>query len=73
MKNIIPEFIKPEQDYIKENANFTDEELRLFELRNKKYSHEVCAELLPASIATEKRINKKMMVKIMKVIENMDI
>lgn len=29
-KNIIPEFTKPEIDYIIENANFTERELQFF-------------------------------------------
>lgn len=40
-KNIIPEFTKDEQDYIKEHANFMEEELQFFELRNKRYSSNI--------------------------------
>lgn len=69
MRNIIPEFTKPELDYIKANANFTDRELALFELRNKEYTLEYCAEAMILSITTLKRINKKMLAKIRKVIE----
>lgn len=64
----IPDFTKHEIDYIIENANFTERELRLFELRNKEYSHEQCAELLNVSTSTEKRANKKMLIKIMKTL-----
>ena len=64
----IPDFTKPEIDFIKENANFTERELRLFELRNKEYSHDRCAEELNISFSTEKRTNKKMLAKILKII-----
>ena len=73
MRNIIPEFTKIELDYIIENANFTERELCLFELRNKEYSYEVCAEEMNICITTVKKIAKKTMNKIMKVIEHMDI
>lgn len=73
MKNIIPEFIQPEIDYIIKNANFKERERMLFEMRNNECPIEECAELLNVAVSTAKRINKKMMVKIMKVIENMDI
>ena len=64
----IPDFTKKEIDFIIENANFTERELHLFELRNKEYSHEQCAEMLNISFSTEKRANKKMLAKIMKII-----
>lgn len=64
MRNIIPDFTKDEQDYIKEHANFTCDELRFFELRNKEYSLEYCAELMNMSVSSVKRLNKKVMVKI---------
>lgn len=73
MRNIIPDFTKIELDYIKENANFTERELQLFELRNKEYSYEVCAEEMNVGMTTVKKISKKTMNKIMKVIEHMDI
>lgn len=64
----IPDFTKREIDYIIENANFTERELQLFGLRNKEYSHEQCAEILNISVSTEKRTNKKMIAKIIKVL-----
>lgn len=73
MRNIIPEFTKIELDYIIENANFTERELQLFELRNKEYSYEICALKMNLGRTTVKKIAKKTMTKIMKVIENMDI
>lgn len=64
----IPDFTKPEIDKIKELANFTSREMRVFELRNEEYTHEQIAELLNISIATEYRINRSMIRKILKVI-----
>ena len=73
MRNIIPEFTKLEQNYIKDNANFTERELKLFELRNKEYSYERCAEEMDMGLSTVKKISKKMIDKISKVIKNMEI
>lgn len=67
MRNIIPDFTKDEQDYIKEHANFTGDELRFFELRNKEYSLEYCAEEMNTCISRVKRIDKKVIAKIAKV------
>lgn len=64
----IPDFTKPEIDYILENANFTEQERRLFCLRNEETPHERCAEILNVSPATEYRINKRMMNKILKLL-----
>lgn len=73
MRNIIPEFTKIELDYIIANANFTERELKLFELRNKEYSYEDCAEEMNVCMTTVKKIAKKTMAKIIKVIEHMEI
>lgn len=64
----IPDFVKSEIDYIKENANMTPREAQLFELRNKEKSLEECAEYMNCSVSTIYRINKSMKKKIMKVI-----
>lgn len=64
----IPNFTKPEIDKIKELANFTERELRVFDLRNEEYTHEQIAELMNISIATEYRINRGMIRKILKVL-----
>lgn len=66
----IPDFTKPEIDKIKELANFTDRELRVFDLRNEEYTHEQIAELMNISIATEYRINRSMIRKIVKILGN---
>lgn len=64
----IPDFVKSEIDYIKDNANMTPREAQLFELRNKENSLEECAEHMNCSVSTVYRINKSMKKKIMKVI-----
>lgn len=64
----IPDFVKSEIDYIKENANMTPREEQLFDLRNKENSLEECAEHMNCSVSTVYRINKSMKKKIMKVI-----
>ncbi len=64
----IPDFVKSEIDYIKENANMTPREMQLFELRNKENSLEECAEYMNCSISTVCRVNKSMKKKIMRVI-----
>lgn len=64
----IPDFVKSEIDYIKDNANMTPREEQLFELRNKENSLEECAERMNCSLSTVYRINNSMKKKIMKVI-----
>lgn len=64
----IPDFTLPEIERIKELANFTSREMRLFDLRNEEYTHEQIAEMMNVSIATEYRINRSMIRKILKVI-----
>lgn len=64
----IPDFTKPEIEYIKEQANFTTQEAELFLLRNKEHSLEDCAELMNVSVSTIYRISKKMKKKIMRII-----
>lgn len=64
----IPDFVKSEIDYIKDNANMTPREAQLFELRNKENSLEECAEHMNCSVSTVYRINKSMKKKIMRVI-----
>ncbi len=64
----IPDFTKPEIDFIKENANFTEQEAILFDLRNGEHSLEECAEIMNVSVPTISRINKKMKNKIIRII-----
>lgn len=64
----IPDFVRSEIEYIRDNANMTEREERLFSLRNKEVSLEECAEIMNCSVSTVYRINKSMKRKIMKVI-----
>lgn len=64
----IPDFTKPEIDFIKENANFTSQEEMLFDLRNDEHCLEECAELMNVSVSTIKRINKRMKSKIIRIL-----
>lgn len=64
----IPDFVKPEIEYIKSNANMTARENQLFDLRNKEISLEECAEIMNCSVATISRINSTMKKKIMRVL-----
>ena len=64
----IPDFTKPEIDFIKENANFTAQEAMLFALRTREHCLEECAELMNISVSTVKRINKKMKAKIIRIL-----
>ncbi len=64
----IPDFTKPEIDFIKENANFTEQEAMLFDLRNEEHSLEECSEIMNVSVPTISRINKKMKNKIIRII-----
>lgn len=64
-------FTKPELEYIKENANFTIEELNIFEMLTWKYGRETIvyiANKLNLSTATVSRRIKKIKHKIMKLI-----
>lgn len=73
-RNIIPDFTKPEIDYIKENANFTEEERLLFEMRNEEKTMQYCADVIGVSLSTlSNRINPRMLNKIGKVIRHMYI
>lgn len=64
----IPDFTRPEIEYIKSQANFTVQEIELFDLRNNENSLELCAELMNVSLSTVKRINKKMKAKIIRIL-----
>lgn len=64
----IPDFTKPELDYIIANANLTKDEENLMWLRNNEHSLEECAELMDYSLSTIKRINKRLKDKIIKIL-----
>lgn len=63
----IPDLTKIEINYILENANFTKNEETLFNLRNMEYTIEMCAEEMNVSVSTVKRLNKKMLSKIIRI------
>ena len=65
----ISKLIKAEYEYIRLNANFTERELQLYELRNKQYTYETCAELMNMSVSTTKRIAHQVDRKINRVIQ----
>lgn len=64
----IPDFTKPELDYILANANLTKDEESLMWLRNNEHSLEECAEIMDYSLSTIKRINKRLKDKIIKIL-----
>lgn len=64
----IPDFTKIEIDFIKKNANFTVSEEELFNLRNMEYTYEMCSEEMNVSLSTIRRINKRMIAKIIKIL-----
>ena len=68
---VMLEFTKPELEYIKENANFTIEELTIFEMLTGKYGRETIvyiANKTNLSTATVSRRIKKIKSKIKKLI-----
>lgn len=64
----IPDFTLHEIENIKAKANFTEQEEQLFDLRNKEYSLEQCAEIMNVSCSTIDRLNRKLKIKVIKVI-----
>lgn len=67
----ILDFTKPELEYIKDNANFTVEELKIFEMLTSKYGRETIvyiANKTNLSTATVSRRIKKIKSKIKKLI-----
>jgi len=65
----ISEFVTSEIGYLLSECNFTEDEKELFLLRTKDVPLEECAELLNVSISTVKMVNKRIKLKIDKVIE----
>ena len=68
---MVLDFTKPELEYIKENANFTIEELTIFEMLTGKYGRETIvyiANKTNLSTATVSRRIKKIKSKIKKLI-----
>lgn len=68
---VMLDFTKPELEYIKENANFTIEELTIFEMLTGKYGRETIvyiADKMNLSTATVSRRIKKIKNKIKRLI-----
>ena len=68
---VMLDFTKPELEYIKENANFTIEELTIFEMLTGKHGRETIvyiADKMNLSTATVSRRIKKIKSKIKKLI-----
>lgn len=64
----IPNFTKPELEYIVEQANLTEREETLLWLRNNAHSLEECAEMMDFSLSTINRISKSMKAKIIRIL-----
>lgn len=68
---VMLDFTKPELEYIKENANFTIEELTIFEMLTGKYGRETIvyiADKMNLSTATVSRRIKKIKSKIKRLL-----
>lgn len=65
---IIADFTKPELDYFRENCNFVNDEIQMFELRSKGHTMEEIAEMINISIDKAYKISRKVKKKILKVI-----
>lgn len=64
----IYEFTQPEIDYLIAMCNFSPEERKFFDLRNKYYTLEQAAEEMNVSTTTAYRLNKRIKNKILKVL-----
>lgn len=64
----LPEFTKPEMEYLIDMCNFSEDEEKLFRMRCKRYTLEEVAEELNVCYKTAYRINKRVKNKIIKVI-----
>lgn len=63
----IYDFTQPELRFFRDNCNFTEDEIILFEHRSKGVPLEECAELMNVSLATVKRLSKRVNNKIIRV------
>lgn len=64
----ICDFVNSELDHIRSEANFTKEELELFEMRANNIPLEECAERMNLSVSTVYRLHKKVKIKVEKLI-----
>ena len=63
----ICEFTRREVEYLRQECNFTKEQVTLFDLRVKDIPLEECAERMNVSVSTVKRLNKRIKAKIDKL------
>lgn len=64
----ISDFTKPELDYFRENCNFVNLEIELFEKRSKGETLEKIAEDLNISVDYARKISQKVNKKIIKIL-----
>lgn len=65
---VIADFTKPEIDYLKENCNFVNLELLVFEMRSSGKTLDCIAEELNISIDYARKISQKVNKKIIRVL-----
>lgn len=63
------DFVKPELDFLRENCNFVNLEVEIFEMRAKGIPLEEIAEVLNVSPNTAFKISQRINKKIRKVLE----
>ena len=63
----ICDFTRREVEYLRQECNFTKEQVTLFDLRVKDIPLEECAERMNVSVSTVKRLNKRIKTKIDKL------
>ena len=64
----ISDFTKPELDYLREQCNFVNHEVTMFEMRSKGHTIEEIADELNISVEHAYRISRKVNSKIIRVL-----
>ena len=64
----ICDFVNSELEHIRSEANFTNEEMILFNMRAKDIPLEECAERMNLSVSTIYRLHKKVKIKVEKLL-----
>lgn len=64
----ICDFTKRELDYIRQESNFTNDEMALFNMRANNIPLEECAERMNLSVSTIYRLHKKVKIKVEKLL-----
>lgn len=64
----ICEFTKREVEYLRQECNFTSDEMALFEMRANNIPLEECAERMNLSVSTIYRLHKKVKNKVKKLL-----